>query len=147
VLNAGDYVLTIGDSNDIVPSDYELALMIVPPPDIFEVGMSAEDPVTISPGVPGPGAGTLETVFSQDHYDFTIPNDGTESTLTFGTCQGSSQLEWAILNTTTGEKIYSTVICSNKTQLLDTGNYTLITGYDNNTIPGNYEITLTATEP
>jgi hypothetical protein len=92
-LPAGDYALTVTGT----AASYVLELLVSPEPETFtyEVGTSVSD------GVPAAGAGNLETVASQDVYDFTVPAGGL--TLQYDHLSGSMQ--YTLTSVETGERI------------------------------------------
>ncbi|MCL4858382.1 MAG: hypothetical protein KJZ93_03200, partial [Caldilineaceae bacterium] len=62
----GVYTIRVGESNDPGTGAYGFTLWNVPPPDTF--GIAVGD--TISDGVPGPGAGNIESPGVKDIYTF-----------------------------------------------------------------------------
>ncbi len=63
----GTYILTVGDSSANNIGSYQFKLWNVPPPDEFTIAV--ED--VVADGVPGAGAGRIETPGAQDLYRFT----------------------------------------------------------------------------
>ncbi|MCA4135732.1 hypothetical protein, partial [Arthrobacter sp. M4] len=57
-------------------------------------------PVSVSNGVPGTGAGNLETTGAHDQYRFTVPAGGQSVFLADQGCP--SYMKWTLTNTTTG---------------------------------------------
>jgi hypothetical protein len=93
-LPAGAYVLEwTGTNNASGPYAFQLMPVTV---DAFDVTL----PVSVSNGVPGAGAGNLETVGAHDQYRFTVPAGGQSVLLHLNTCP--SYLQWTLKNTTTG---------------------------------------------
>ena len=88
----------------------------------------------ISNGVPGPGAGNLETKASHDLYNFTVPAGGKSLFLDFTGCASNnisssishSWLKWQVTAVGTGARIAGDY-CRNgdKTVALPEGEYTL----------------------
>jgi hypothetical protein len=63
----GVYTLTVGSTTDAGTGSYSLKLWNVPAPHVFTINVGD----TISNGVPGPGAGNIESPGVQDIYHFT----------------------------------------------------------------------------
>ncbi|MDQ3739364.1 MAG: hypothetical protein M3389_00340, partial [Actinomycetota bacterium] len=101
-LPAGSYKLDVSRRN--YTGTYSVKLSPRPDPDVFELGSSA----SISNGVPGPGAGNLETTSSEDHYEFTTTTVGGVQ-MSFSECSSSlGHIAWRIVNATTGASEVST---------------------------------------
>ena len=78
-VGAGTFVIEVSPRGSQPPfsQTYGLELLAVPPVQVFVVGpLASSHPVTVSSGVPGPGAGNVETKASVDEYVFTVPEGG-----------------------------------------------------------------------
>jgi hypothetical protein len=62
----GPYLLTVGNAKDAATGSYKLRLTNVPPADQFNIRPSSR----IGDGIPGPGAGMIETPGASDAYVF-----------------------------------------------------------------------------
>ncbi|MCA4135709.1 VWD domain-containing protein, partial [Arthrobacter sp. M4] len=93
-LPAGQYVLEwAGTNNASGPYSFQLMPVTI---DAFDVTL----PVSVSNGVPGTGAGNLETTGAHDQYRFTVPAGGQSVFLADQGCP--SYMKWTLKNTTTG---------------------------------------------
>jgi hypothetical protein len=72
---------------------YSMQVFEIPPPQVFDVSL----PLTVSNGVPGPGAGNLETKASQDEYRFTVAA-GQSVYVDALQCPDYAYLLWALVN-------------------------------------------------
>ncbi len=102
-LAGGEYRLTVTSPNGYL-GPYGLQIFVTPAPDVFTASL----PLSVSNGVPGPGAGNLETKASRDEYRFTVP-DGQSLFIDAVTCPSSAYLEWRLENDA------STTVASAKT--------------------------------
>ena len=126
---AGTYDLVVTPAGGNTGT-YGLSLFVVPPPDEFSVTL----PLTASDGVPGTGAGNLETSVSKDIYEFTtlatrdIEVDPSSCPGYFG-----NQLNWALVDTSDDTTVDSGN-CSNKLiSAAPSGTYDLVvTPHDGN---------------
>jgi hypothetical protein len=62
----GTYTLTVGSDAADATATYAFTIRTVPPDDVFAIAIGD----TISDGVPGPGAGNIETPGARDEYTF-----------------------------------------------------------------------------
>ena len=95
-LPAGSYKLDVSRLNKT--GTYSLSVFAQPPPHVF----SLSSPASVSNGVPGTGAGNLETTASEDHYEFTTTAVGW-ARFNFSECSASlGYISWRLVNATTG---------------------------------------------
>ena len=81
-----------------VVQEYALNAIWAPPVQTFPLGtLSPATPVTVSAGVPGEGAGNLETKASADEYTFTVPAGGSRTVIDCLSTD-SSYATWTLLN-------------------------------------------------
>ncbi|WP_161962457.1 VWD domain-containing protein [Nocardioides speluncae] len=99
-LPAGNYTITVANFTTPSTTTYTMKIYEVPPPQEFDVELGQ----AISDGVPGPGAGKLETGASTDVYRFSVPEGGARVQLG----DGSSFMSYRLYNDTTGALIAST---------------------------------------
>jgi hypothetical protein len=85
-LDAGTYQWEVffPETSTTNSGTYNTSLMIVPSPDVFDVGVLSQTPVSISNGVPGVGAGNFESKYSVDEYVFTVPEGGSRVVVGLG---------------------------------------------------------------
>jgi hypothetical protein len=137
---AGNYKVAVTDNGQT--GTYSLYLALTPLPDVFNVTL----PVSISNGVPGPGAGNLETTSSEDDYVFSTSSAGGVQ-LDFSNCSSALQsVNWALTNTSSGSKIASGQGCGS--QLLSgvaAGQYQLAVTH--NGASGTYQLGISSQPP
>jgi len=94
---------------------------VVSGPQVFDVAL----PLAVSDGVPGPGAGNLETKASRDEYRFTVAA-GQSLYVDARTCPGFSYLSWTLLNAS-GASVASASACEDRrVRNLPAGVYRLV---------------------
>ncbi|GAA3319008.1 VWD domain-containing protein [Arthrobacter ramosus] len=134
-LAAGDYRLEMGtDISRNSYGTYSLAAFFVPDPQTFVLPL---DGSLVSDGVPGTGAGNLETKASKDAYTFTVPDGGKTLFLDFRSCISNNEngylngLTWQVTSVASGAKVAGDYCGSgNKTVALAAGDYKLEMGTD-----------------
>jgi serine/threonine protein kinase len=135
----GTYVMTVGDDTQPGMGTYKLRLWNVPPPDSFSVAIGQE----ISDGVPGPGAGNIESPGAKDVYTFTAKAGQTVYfQLVEYHIEGNVLTHWKVVDER-GYEVFATCFgCGdpgNKT--LDYGGtYTMTVGDDTQPGMGTYKI-------
>ena len=103
---------------------YALDLILVPAPQVFDVSLAST--ISVSNGVPGAGAGNLETVASQDQYRFTLAT-AKSVFVDVKSCPGVINLEWSLVSDSTGSTVASASGCADKqVDGLPAGTYRLI---------------------
>lgn len=132
VLDAADYRLQVKSYHGAT-GDYSFRLG---PPDIEEFNVG--DEFTASPGVPQPGAGTLETDATVDRYNFTVPSEQGYVVTTSG-C--TNDVYTRLLHQGT-EWTWSWSCDSPTTTYLDPGDYQLDVFVDYGIPPGDYTLNL-----
>jgi hypothetical protein len=99
-VSAGHYRLAVWRTGQT--GTYKVILSARPDPDVFDLTASA----TVSNGVPGAGAGNLETTASQDHYNFSTTTAGAVQ-VSFSGCSASlGSVSWKLVNRTTGATVF-----------------------------------------
>ncbi|WP_188110727.1 hypothetical protein, partial [Aeromicrobium ginsengisoli] len=97
-LPAGEYQLEFTTTQ--IGGTYSFDLFVVDPPQYFDATVTST-PFAVSNGVPGSGAGNLETKFSKDVYRFTVASGGQSVVLNNKTCvsqPGFTYQQWRLLN-------------------------------------------------
>jgi hypothetical protein len=133
---AGAYALIVGTRTGA--TTYRVQLWEVPPPDVFTINIGD----TISDGVPGPGAGNLETPGVQDIYTF-AGSSGQQITFTVLEPNGQN---WDLV-APDGTLLVDRSAFTNRgpITLPQTGTYTLIAGTRVNLpVTGTYSFQLTS---
>jgi hypothetical protein len=105
---AGDYRLAVTRNGRT--GTYKLAIAVQPPADAFDVSL----PVSISNGVPGAGAGNLETTSSEDDYTFTTTVAGGVQLGFSGCSSPMAFVNWALVSVATGTTVKSGLTCSSQ---------------------------------
>jgi len=100
----------------------------------------------ISDGVPGPGAGTIESPHNQDVYVFSAASKQRVYFRQLRHSTGMSYIKWRLTDANGGEVFNTCLGCSEPgVQLLTKGgSYTLAVGGDNDPSTGTYELQLFA---
>ena len=132
----GTYTLTIGDPTNDHMGTYQFQLWDVPAPDSF--GIAIGD--VVADGVPGPGAGNIETPGTLDVYTFAAAPG---QTVLFDIQDGASgSIDW-ILRDEKGSSIFESSFSNDQTHTLTSGgSYMLRIGASDNDHVGSYQIQL-----
>lgn len=135
----GTYTLTADDRDFFNTGSYQFKLWNVPPDETFSITLDA----TIQEGVPGPGAGRIETFGAQDVYTF-VAQPG--ENVTFEVVEAQLvYVDWT-LKDEDGTVLFSTCLgCSNPgtVQLKRGGTYTLTVGDPREAETGTYQVRIT----
>ena len=112
-LAAGDYQLEhVSAMNRTGP--YDLKLFFVPDPQTFNIPM-ATTPLSVSDGVPGAGAGNIETIASKDIYRFTVPSGGRSLHIDNGSGPSAGHgIGWKLINRADGSTVASGDVAQDK---------------------------------
>ena len=121
LLAAGDYVLKVAPQSRV--GAYTVRMLLVPPVDSFDLGVVGSAPLQVSAGVPGPGAGELETGVSQDKYVFTLSS---AQNLVLSLTGNSTSKPWYLYQSD-GTRVYPTPGTGNFLSL-PAGGYYLVVG-------------------
>jgi hypothetical protein len=135
----GAYILTVGDSSENNVGSYQFKLWNVPPPDEFTIAIEE----VVSDGVPGAGAGRIETPGVQDLYRFTA-TAGQRVFFDQQGVTGVSGIGWK-LQAPNGTVIFDTCLgCSEPgvQTLVAAGTYVLTIGELRDDSIGTYQIQL-----
>jgi hypothetical protein len=120
----GTYTLTVLPAiNDDVTGSYRFTLWEVPPPDVFAISIGD----TVADGVPGPGAGNVESPGVQDIYTFA----GSSGQAIFFNLLEGDFLSWNLVapdGTVMHEGGFVSSVHEGPIPLPETGTYTLTVG-------------------
>ena len=118
-LSAGSYVLSVKPQAERT-GPYSFKLFEVPAPQAFDVTL----PLGVSDGVPGPGAGNLETKASEDRYLVEVAA-GQSLYLDWLTCPSGEFVSWSLVNAATGATVKSGFCSDVQITNLSAGSYVL----------------------
>jgi uncharacterized protein YdeI (BOF family) len=137
---AGQYRLAV--TRNGATGTYKLGISIQPPADTFNITL----PAAISSGVPGTGAGNLETTSSEDDYTFSTTATGGVQ-LDFSGCSSSlTFVNWALIDATSGSTVRSGLTCSSQlVPSLPAGQYRL--AITRNGYTGTYKVPVSVQPP
>jgi hypothetical protein len=133
----GTYSLTVGNRGNEFAGTYAFKLWNVPPPQTFAIAIGD----AVSDGIPGPGAGRIESPGTMDVYTFTA-NPG--QTVYFDNQGGGSLfIDW-ILTDDTGQTIFGASFFGDvgNVTLTKGGIYSLTVGNRGNDFAGTYAFKL-----
>ncbi len=138
--NGGTYTLTVGDDKNPGMGTYSFKIWNVPPPDTFSVSIGQE----ISNGVPGAGAGNIESPGVKDIYTFTAQAGQTVffEMVNYDISVDSLLMTWRVVDER-GFEVFNTCFgCGDPgNKILDHGGtYTLTVGDDARPGMGTYKI-------
>ncbi|CAM2011048.1 Ig-like domain-containing protein [Acanthopleuribacter pedis] len=144
LLEPGIYLITLGEPGTNNTDSYRFQLWDVSEPDRFAITIGD----TVSDGIPGPGAGRIETPGSLDQYRF----QATAGQQIFLDVQRNGQLssvDWQLENPA-GVALFSNCLgCGDPGtfRLAETGEYTIQVGGDREDDVGDYRFRLTEVPP
>lgn len=142
LVRGGSYTLTVGNQNDPSTGTYRLQLSNVPPADRFSIKIGAK----IGPGIPGPGAGTIEVPGAEDVYAFSAAPGQKVYFRLLEHSKGTESIQWRLVDDN-GTDLFNTCFgCTEPGALKLTkgGNYTLTVGNTRNPATGTYAFELGA---
>ncbi len=131
----GSYTITVGSNNSSQVGTYSVQVWDVPAPDSFSIQIGD----VISNGVPGPGAGRIETPGVRDVYTFTA-SPGQVVYFDLLNQTGTSSIAW-VLRDASSTVIFSTCLgCGDPgvRTLNQGGSYTITIGGNNSAQTGTY---------
>ncbi|MBP1687241.1 MAG: serine/threonine protein kinase [Deltaproteobacteria bacterium] len=136
LIKGGDYTLTVGNKTDPSTGTYRLQLFDVPPPNQFSIKIGDK----IGPGVPGPGAGVVETPGAEDIYIFSAPPGQIAYFRLLKRDKGMDYIKWRLVDANSTEIFNTCLGCSEPgvQTLAKGGEYTLIVGNRTDPATGNY---------
>ena len=130
----GTYTLSVGDEDDDHVGTYQFQLWDVPDPETFPISIGD----VISNGVPGAGAGNIETPGVFDIYTFTA---SAGQTVLFDIQSGATGgLDWRLEGP--GGTVFDRSFSGDRTETLAGGSYTLTIGNEDNDQVGTYQVAL-----
>ena len=132
-LEAGDYTITVVGSN-MTTGTYSFTVLEVPPPDEFTIGLEE----LVADGIPGAGAGNLETAGSLDRYTLTL----TAGTTIFAQeLSGGCNIDWSMFDPNGVPLFETNAICITNPgtiELTESGDYTVEVCSGNSGATGTY---------
>ena len=137
----GSYLLTVGNPKDPATGTYKLRLTNVPPADRFNIGPSSR----IGNGVPGPGAGMIETPGASDEYVFSAAVGQRVYFRMREHGANMSQIQWRLTDQDEQEVFKTCLGCSEPGMqtLARGGTYVMTVGNPKNPATGAYRLELT----
>lgn len=132
----GTYTLVVGDDQDAGSGTYEFKLWDVPTADTFTIQIDEE----VTNGVPGQGAGFIETPGGRDEYSFTAVSGQPVYFQVTQPPQSNDLLRWRVVDEV-GREIFNTCLqCGDPgVKTLDQGGaYILVVGNDSGPATGTY---------
>ncbi|MBP1468123.1 hypothetical protein EYB53_020590 [Candidatus Chloroploca sp. M-50] len=128
----GTYTLTVGDDTSGGTGTYSFKLVGIPLPDRFNIAIGD----TVAPGIPGPGAGTIEQSLVKDRYTFTatagqrIFFDAISNSVSY------FRLNWTLLDPN-GNRVGSvnSFVDTDPITLVAAGSYTIVIDADADLVP------------
>lgn len=131
---AGTYIINVGGDNNGEVGTYQFKLWDVPPAQEFDIAIGD----TITNGVPGPGAGNIETPGVLDIYTF---DAAAGQRIFIDALELDVNIRWELLDPA-GESIFSECLACGDPgtfTLSDTGTYTLTVGSNTDDAAGIYQ--------
>jgi hypothetical protein len=136
LIKGGAYTLTLGNRTDPATGTYRLQLINVPAPNRFSIKIGDR----IKPGVPGAGAGVIESPGAEDIYGFTASPGQKVYFHLLERSNGMDYNKWRLVDEN-GMEVFNTCLgCSEPgvQTLIKGGIYTLTFGTGTNPSTGSY---------
>jgi TIR domain len=136
LIKGGNYTLTVGNKTDPSTGTYRLQLLNVPPPNQFSIKIGDK----VKPGMPGSGAGVIETPGAEDIYAFSAAPGQKVYFHLLERDKGMDYIKWRLVDENSAEIFNNCLGCSDPgiQTLTKGGKYTLIVGNRSNPATGNY---------
>ncbi len=136
LIKGGTYTLTVGNKTDASTGTYRLQLFNVPPPNQFSIKIGDK----IRPGVPGAGAGMIETPGVEDIYTFSATPGQKVYFHLFEHEKGMNYIKWRLVDENSAEIFNTCLGCSEPgvQTLTRGGKHMLIVGNRTNPATGTY---------
>jgi TIR domain len=140
LIKGGTYTLTVGNDKDPATGTYQLQLIDVPAPSQFSIKIGD----TIKEGVPGAGAGVIESPGVEDIYSFIATPRQRVYFRIWEQSTGMAYINWKLTDENGMEVFNSCLGCSEPgvQALTKGGGYTLTVGNPNNPATGTYRLQL-----
>jgi hypothetical protein len=142
LIKGGVYTLTLGNRTDPGTGTYRLRLTNVPPANRFTIRIGD----SIKPGVPGAGAGVIESPGAEDIYVFTATPGQKVYFHLLERSNGMDYNKWRLVDEN-GMEVFNTCLgCSEPgvQTLIKGGTYTLTFGTGTNPSTGSYRFDIGA---
>ncbi|HET9917917.1 MAG TPA: hypothetical protein VFQ89_12470, partial [Candidatus Binatia bacterium] len=138
----GVYTLTVGNQKNPATGTYRLQLYNVPPPNQFSIKIGDR----IRPGIPGAGAGAIESPGAEDIYQFSATPGQKVFFRLLEHAKGTDYINWRLVDDNGMELFNACLGCSEPAvQTLTRGGiYTLTVGNLRNPATGDYAFELGA---
>jgi len=138
----GTYTLTVGQQKNPTTGTYRVQLYNVPAPHQFTIKIGDR----IKPGIPGAGAGVIETPGAEDVYTFSAAPGQKVFFRLMDRAKGIDDLNWRLVDDNGMELFNSCLGCSEPgvQTLTKGGSYTLTVGNQRNPATGDYAFELGA---
>jgi hypothetical protein len=140
LIKGGSYTLTVGSDKDPATGTYQLQLTDVPAPSQFSIKIGD----AIKEGVPGAGAGVIESPGAEDIYTFNAAARQRVYFRVWEQSTGMSYINWKLLDEN-GMEIFNTCLGCNEPgvqALVKGGTYKLTVGNQKNPATGTYRLQL-----
>ena len=136
----GSYTLTVGSDNDSSTGTYDLQLFAVPEPAKFSIKIGD----AIKEGLPGAGAGVIESPGAEDVYTFNAAPRQNVYFRVWEFSTGLSYIKWKLVDDNGMELFDSCLGCSDPgaQALVRGGAYTLTVGNQKDPSTGTYRLQL-----
>ncbi len=140
LLKGGTYTLTVGNHKNPSTGTYHAQLYNVPPPNQFAIKIGDK----IKVGIPGAGAGVIETPGAEDVYTFTAEPGQKVSFRLLEHSKGTDYLDWRLADDNGMELFNQCLGCSEPgvQTLTKGGTYILTVGNLRNPATGDYAFEL-----
>lgn len=135
----GTYTILVGNQNESATGTYSIKVWNVAPPDTFTVNIGD----VIAKGVPGTGAGAIETPGAHDIYNFTVTESQSVIFQVKQPPQTNDTIYWRLVDEQ-GNEIFNTCLqCGDQGPFtLEAGAYSLIVGNQNEPGTGTYQLAI-----
>jgi hypothetical protein len=142
LISGGTYTLTVGSKTVAATGSYRIQLFDVPPPHQFTIRIGDR----IRQGVPGPGAGAIESPGAEDIYVFSGTAGQKVSFHLMEHSNNTDYINWKLQDDNGMELFNSCLGCSapGVQTLIRSGQYTLTVGNKGNPGTGTYSFEIVA---
>jgi hypothetical protein len=137
---SGNYIMTVGSSDDPATGTYQLQLFDVPPPQKFTLKIG--DAVKVN--TPGPGAGAIENPGAADVYTFNAAAGQRVYFRKAEHSEGMAYMKWRLVDSNEMQVFDACLACTEPgaITLVRGGEYTLTVGHRTDASSGTYRLQL-----